>query len=875
MTGCPRQVDMAPQAGAIEQHQPATASDIQNLIAAIGKLEKRDRAQLPSNRSTCNTTDEPPLSSPTRVPWRLTKLLDSLAGLLVSNANHEVIATALRVDTRTHKITIMISSNTTVPPATCEHAIWIWRALREISFRYHQLYASSSKESSPTHEIKDQELLNMLSNFRNKFSLFEKLDLTEFDEGHPLRQLSTAIFTLEKYFTRNKCAVYGKPDENMTEAWDLMQDLFRICQESVRYIFKNDGLTPDERLRLSGFPHWESYFRKVALAMDEVDRIVRVSMSPQCRHLFHYEFNLHPVPATMSKAHTIPQNAKDWEDVLERALSRRNKSQQDSNLALAPELKLLKMSTITKDTAYMCREQIGKDLVIHCEVKLLLLIARLESENPSLAKAYSYLGGSKLLCHDYHVFIEAYNRIHRTRFMTRGAHGKSYRPWQFPKNFPKHKATTAQMYALLANTWGDHYNGYEIKMKELSQDSTAGSDFEGPANFEVYNFSRRALNSLVRDANDSRFGPDIEEITLNLRRWNHQSLHTKLWSLTKPLEELRDIHHPILRRRREIDIGDSEEVHAQIDREVGRFETHMDERISLVKEGDDISLLTEALKRLPNLNSICLKEGGRRHCWRGGSHEGAECGDVSTLRRSWQLLSQDSGGIESIQLLERHHIFRQLLSSLSLTGPIPYLTSLDICGSHFEYVNEPSSVPTFLAQQQLRSLSLTMIASYHDVRDDQNRFGPGIEISVLQRERIAYLGTSVSLPHLEHLGISGFLLDFRDEKIYSQLFAVLASHSQTLRSIDLSNIKVGAIAFSRGPFCHTSDVLKHLARCERLERVSLKRFTERSDGDSVTFEPESKAPRTGNDAWVYTGPPEQVRAKLRSLAGDYRVEGGG
>lgn len=510
ITGYPRQVDIAPQA--IEQHQqddlrqpkpfeePATASDIQNLIAAIGKLEKRDRAQLPSNRSTRNTTDKPPASSPTRVPWRLTKLLDSLAGLLVSNANHEVIATALRVDTRTQKITIMLSSNTTVPPATCEHAIWIWRALREISFRYHQLYAASSKESSPTHDIKDQELLNLLSNFRNKclrsnfakiqkrinsrFSLFEKLDLTEFDEDHPLRQLSTAIFALEKYFTRNECAVYGKPDEDMTEAWDLMKGLFGICQKSVRYIFKNDGLTPDERLRLSGFPHWESYFKKVAVTMDEVDRIVKVSMSPQCRHLFHYEFNLHSVPATMSKAHTIPQSAKDWEDVLERALSRRNKSQQDSNLALAPELKLLKMSTITKDTAYMCREQIGKDLVIHCEVKLLLLIARLESENPSLAKAYSYLGVSKLSCHGCHVFIEAYNRIHGTRFMTRGTHGKSYWPWQFPKNFPKHEATTAQMYALLANIWGDHYNGYEIKMTELSQDSTAGSEFEGPAHYE-------------------------------------------------------------------------------------------------------------------------------------------------------------------------------------------------------------------------------------------------------------------------------------------------------------------------------------------------------------------------------------------------------
>ncbi|KAK2790252.1 hypothetical protein FQN53_000018 [Emmonsiellopsis sp. PD_33] len=510
MASYPRQTDTAPQLKAIEQRQQddlrqpkpfeeqATAADIQNLIAAIGKLEKRDRAQLPSNRSTRETTDQPPLSSPTRVPWRLAKLLDSLAGLLVSNANHEVIATALRVDTTAEKITIMTSSNTTIPPATCEHGKWIWTALKDISFRYHQLYPASSIESSPTHDIKNPELLSLLSKFRIKclrfnfakiqkringrFSHFEKLDLTEFNEDHPLRRFSKAIFALEKYFTRNKGAIYGKPDENNAKAWNLMKIWFRTCQAGVEYISKKDGLTPDQRLRLSSFPHWESYFKKVAVGMDEVDDILKVSMSPQCRHLFHYEFNLHPVPATMSKADKTPQSAKDWEDVLERALSQRNKSQVDTNPT--PELKLLKMSTITKDTAYMCREQISKNLVTHCEVKLLLLVATTESENPSLAKAYSYLGVSKLSCHGCYLFINSYNSIHGTRFMTKGTHGKSYWPWQFPKNFPTHEVTAARMYDFLAKIWGGHYNGYEIEMKELSQDSTAGSDTRGPAKFE-------------------------------------------------------------------------------------------------------------------------------------------------------------------------------------------------------------------------------------------------------------------------------------------------------------------------------------------------------------------------------------------------------
>ncbi|KAK2802655.1 hypothetical protein FQN50_007263 [Emmonsiellopsis sp. PD_5] len=467
--------------------EPATAADIQNLIAAIAKLEKRDRAQPQSN--------VPPLSSAARVPRRLTKLLDSLAGLFVSNADHEVIATAVRVGKISQKITVMISSNTTIPPATCEHATWIWRALREISFRYHKLYP---EESSPTQDIKDQELLNQLSEFRYKclrfnfakiqkrvngeFPLFEKLDLTVFDEDHPLRQCSKAIFALEKYFTRNEGAVYGKPDENNTKAWNLMKIWFRICQTGVEYISKN-GLTPEERLRLSAFPHWGSYFKKITYAMDQVDDILKASMSPKCRHLFHYKFNLSLVPAAMSKAHTVPQSAKDWEDVLERALSRRNKSQLD-NYLVVPELKLLKMSAITKDSAYLCQEQIDQDLATHCEVELLLHIARLESENPSLAKAYPYLAVSKPSCYGCHLFILAYNRIHETHFMTRGRQRKFSWPWQFPENFQENEVTAARMYGFLANIWGDHYNGYETEMKDMSQDSTAVSGAGGRAHFD-------------------------------------------------------------------------------------------------------------------------------------------------------------------------------------------------------------------------------------------------------------------------------------------------------------------------------------------------------------------------------------------------------
>ncbi|EQL35910.1 hypothetical protein BDFG_02512 [Blastomyces dermatitidis ATCC 26199] len=68
--------------------------------------------------------------------------------------------------------------------------------------------------------------------------------------------------------------------------------------------------------------------------------------------------------------------------------------------------------------------------------------------------------------------------------MTRGTHGKSSWPWQFPRNFPKHEATAVLMYNMLVDIWGSCYNRYEIEIKNLGQDSSAGSYGDGPATFE-------------------------------------------------------------------------------------------------------------------------------------------------------------------------------------------------------------------------------------------------------------------------------------------------------------------------------------------------------------------------------------------------------
>jgi len=88
----------------------------------------------------------------------------------------------------------------------------------------------------------------------------------------------------------------------------------------------------------------------------------------------------------------------------------------------------------------------------------------------------SYLGVSKLSCHGCSSFVDGFNKVHKTGFMTRGSHGKSYYPWQFPSgNFPKRDELIEATYKMISDSWVDSYNGYRPKFISLRPDSTAES----------------------------------------------------------------------------------------------------------------------------------------------------------------------------------------------------------------------------------------------------------------------------------------------------------------------------------------------------------------------------------------------------------------
>lgn len=114
--------------------------------------------------------------------------------------------------------------------------------------------------------------------------------------------------------------------------------------------------------------------------LSQLDILGRVVRSPRCRQLSFLPFNILRQPSISTKSTVVPQTAKDWENVLERAAG------------IHYDLYEMDMEVVSSDAAYMARETIAKNTAIHCELKI--AIQEMKGGNTM----YSYIGVSKLAC---------------------------------------------------------------------------------------------------------------------------------------------------------------------------------------------------------------------------------------------------------------------------------------------------------------------------------------------------------------------------------------------------------------------------------------------------------------------------------------------
>jgi hypothetical protein len=477
-------------------------SDVHHLLAAISKIERKEKTQVALQRLTPKDEDFEPRSSPTRQRWRLAKVLDSLANLSASKTNHEVIATALRVDHRARSIELIIASNANVPDPTVAHLQKIWETLQQISTLCHPLspLAETPPQMAEGAQISDlcakliQHCLEfsfsrLQKRINKNFHHFSAIKLDNPDPEHLFIPVQENVEVLENIFTRYKGARFGKPPHDETEKWEELWSCLTMTKCAIDQFLDSGGFCGKDIAKAREFLGYESYLRKIVSLVNDIKVLVKLANSPQCKDLLTFGFKVIPVGGSGSEATSVLQSQENWEAVFEKALLFRNKRE-----PFGGDDYVINEKKIKEDTEYMARDTnhtIKQNLVIHCEVRILLYIFKTENKKENadipkayipegyIPKAYTYIGVSKLSCRGCHAFFESFNLAHGTHFVTKGSHDKSYWPWQFPPSFPKRDKVLSNTYHFIARRWVGSYEGYMVRRVLLSPDSDAQSDSSG------------------------------------------------------------------------------------------------------------------------------------------------------------------------------------------------------------------------------------------------------------------------------------------------------------------------------------------------------------------------------------------------------------
>ena len=112
---------------------------------------------------------------------------------------------------------------------------------------------------------------------------------------------------------------------------------------------------------------------------------------------------------------TLPGAVKNWQSLLETTTN----ESLDSEDLKAKELKSF------FNSRYSCP--------VHCECGLVKYLITRQNSSWDNIPAFNYLGVSKLSCSACRIWLESFNQKSRSKFYTKGSHGKYYWPWGMPK----------------------------------------------------------------------------------------------------------------------------------------------------------------------------------------------------------------------------------------------------------------------------------------------------------------------------------------------------------------------------------------------------------------------------------------------------------
>ena len=390
---------------------------------------------------------------------RLSSILDSLAAVLVSRENKEVISVGFRLSP-TNEIVLSIADNKPVGQNIEAHALDIWHRLTKLSkgFRNYQKKhemkrdQSDSSMSPPMLRLTNfsENLQSQIHDFKYSiyFHSFRKF-MSRFTKGKPLyaryegmkalrdklkeketpsiveQGLLSSMNTVVAALVIVHSLVKSGQFPTSTEDFDTFSDALELATEQVRAILLDENsvsyLEKDDRISLR-------YMKKVTSVTQSINILIKATYSPRVRARFFSGKKLDvELVSSSTEILNFPQNKEDYQQLAGSVLFALG-DHFEGDEGVPPNHIINNPS---------------RKIAVHSECSLLLHLIKCSQDNKSF-HCLPFIGCSKLSCLSCFFFFESVRVVMGVNFQVGVSHGKIY-PWVFPKTaLQKINGNTAQ-----------------------------------------------------------------------------------------------------------------------------------------------------------------------------------------------------------------------------------------------------------------------------------------------------------------------------------------------------------------------------------------------------------------------------------------------
>ena len=417
----------------------------------------------------------------------MSRILDSIANISISQACSEVFAVAVQ-ETKTDT-KLIVASNSIVPASTITHLTNVWKTLNHLSKDYKDYNDVPDDSASPKRpatkdltnpaQMRVWSLRRMILQFgyqkwrKRALKNYTKFTTVDREDAKELA-LEPIIQALERM--KPLLVLDDIPDDCWDTIWAVL--------EHIRLLFDpiSDNIKRHENKLRTPFPLLR-YLSKIVSVIKDIKILTKAANSPRMRYLFSRDFQVIALKGSGDIKFNLPKSQAGWTQLVQNTLRCRNETAK----AKGEVSFQLNQNTVQQHIAQMCKTPLRSTNYVHCELNIVNHI--LQSSEPGFL---NYIGVSKLCCRGCSQCIEAVNHVLGSRFKTKGTHQKFYYPWRFP-TLPEANFVAARMRNTMCFLFGQMYEGFCPKTQPCLSDSEAavlsstddGSDSEGGTLFEA------------------------------------------------------------------------------------------------------------------------------------------------------------------------------------------------------------------------------------------------------------------------------------------------------------------------------------------------------------------------------------------------------